>query len=193
MTLRRGRRAAGGDTRAAILDAGRTRFAETGYTATTLRAIAGDAGVDPALILHHFGSKEALFQQAMQFPIDPSAIAALIENSDTDELGMRLTLYFLGLWENETSRASLLTMLRSALTHDAAAEMLRGFITEALIGRVAASLDVPDAELRATLVGSHLVGLALARYLIRIEPLASADAATVARWVAPTLQRYLMD
>jgi AcrR family transcriptional regulator len=191
VTPRRGRRVAGGDTRAAILDAARTRFADTGYAATTLRALARDAGVDPALILHHFGSKEALFRVAMHFPIDPAAIAALIEDPERDELGMRLTLYFLDLWEREPTRASLLTMLRSALTHDAATEMLRGFITEALIRRVAAGLALPDAELRATLVGSQLVGLALARYLLRIEPLASADAATVARWVAPTLQRYL--
>lgn len=191
MTSRRGRRVAGGDTPGAILDAARTRFAETGYTATTLRVIARDAGVDPALILHHFGSKEALFRRAMQFPIDPSAVAALIQDPDKEGLGVRLTVYFLDLWERETTRASLLTMLRSALTHDAAAGMLRGFISEALVGRIAASIPAPDAELRATLVGSHLVGLALARYLIRIEPLASADPSTVARWVAPTLQRYL--
>ena len=81
-------------------------------------------------------------------------------------------------------------MLRSALTHESAAEMLRGFITEALVGRVAALLTATDAELRATLVGSQLVGLAMVRYVMRIEPLASADAATVAGWVAPTLQRY---
>ncbi len=191
MTPRRGRRVAGGDTRATILDAARKLFAETGYSATTLRAIGREAGVDPALILHHFGSKEALFGRAMQFPIDPSAIAALIENPDREGLGVRLTMYFLDLWERETTRASLLTMLRSALTHDAAAEMLRGFITEALVGRVAATLAAPDAELRATLVGSQLVGLALVRYLVRVEPLASADAETVAAWIAPTLQRYL--
>jgi AcrR family transcriptional regulator len=189
--MRRGRRVAGGDTRAEILDAARTRFAETGYTATTLRAIARDAGVDPALVLHHFGSKEALFRDAMHFPIDPSAIAALIDDADRDGLGMRLTLYFLDLWEREATRASLLAMLRSALTHEVAADMLRGFITEAIVGRAAASLTTPDAELRATLVGSQLVGLALARYVVRIEPLASADVATVAAWVAPTLQRYL--
>jgi hypothetical protein len=82
-------------------------------------------------------------------------------------------------------------MLRSALTHDGAADSLRGFLTEALVGRVAMVLDVPDAALRATLVGSQLIGLAIVRYLLRIEPLASADAATVVRWVAPTLQRYL--
>jgi hypothetical protein len=82
-------------------------------------------------------------------------------------------------------------MIRSALTHDAATESLRGFVTEALIGRVSMLLEKPDAALRATLVGSQLVGLAIGRYLLRIEPLASADAATVTTWVAPTIQRYL--
>lgn len=191
MSGRRGRRAGGGDTRGAILDAARTLFARNGYTATTLRAVARDAGVDPALTLHHFGSKDALFRSAMEFPVDPAVIASVIESGERDRVGERLCRYFLELWEDETTRASLLTILRSALTHDAAAEMMRGFISEALVGRVAAVLEVPDPELRATLVGSQLVGLAIARYLLRIEPLASADTATVTSWVAPTIQRYL--
>jgi AcrR family transcriptional regulator len=191
MTTRRGRRVAGGDTRAEILTAARSMFAGLGYTATTLRAVALQADVDPALILHHYGSKEALFRSAMRVPIDPDAIAAIIGSGDRSALGERLCVYFLGLWENEATRAPLLAMLRSALTHDAARESLRGFVTEALVGRVAMLLDVPDAALRATLMGSQLVGLAIARYLLRIEPLASANAATVAAWVAPTLQRYL--
>ena len=127
----------------------------------------------------------------MQVPIDPDAIAAIVGTGDRDAIGERVCLYFLGLWENETTREPLLAMLRSALTHDAAAESLRGFLTEELIGRVSILLDRPDAALRATLVGSQLVGLAIGRYALRIEPLASADPATVARWVAPTLQRYL--
>jgi AcrR family transcriptional regulator len=191
MTTRRGRRVAGGDTRAEILIAARSMFADLGYAATTLRAVALQADVDPALILHHYGSKEALFRSAMRVPIDPDAIAAIIGTGARSALGERLCVYFLGLWENEATRAPLLAMLRSALTHDAARESLRGFVTEALVGRVAMLLDVPDAALRATLMGSQLVGLAIARYLLRIEPLASANAATVAAWVAPTLQRYL--
>jgi AcrR family transcriptional regulator len=191
MTRPRGRRVAGGDTRAEILTAARTMFADGGYVATTLRGVALQAGVDPALILHHFGSKEALFRSAMQVPIDPDTIAAIVGTGDRDSIGERVCRYFLGLWEDEATREPLLAMLRSALTHDAAAESLRGFLTEALIGRVSVLLDRPDAELRASLVGSQLVGLAIGRYLLRIEPLASADPATVAGWVAPTLQRYI--
>jgi AcrR family transcriptional regulator len=189
--VRRGRRVSGGDTRGAVLDAARSLFARSGYTATTLRAVAHDAGVDPALVLHHFGSKETLFRTAMHLPIDPSAIAAMIETGDRDALGERLSGYFIGVWEEPATRGPLMTMLRSALTHEAAAGMLRGFVGDALVGRIAAAVDVPDAELRATLVGSHLVGLAIARYVVRIEPLASVDAATVIAWSAPTVQRYL--
>lgn len=191
MSPRRGRRRAGGDTRAEILAAARFMFAESGYAAATLRAVAQRAGVDPALILHHFGSKEALFRAAMQVPIDPSVIAALIGSADHGALGERLCMYFLELWEDGATREPLLAMLRSALTNAAAAESLRAFVTEALVGRVAMALDFPDAALRATLMGSQLVGLAIARYVLRIEPLASADADTVTAWVAPTLQRYL--
>jgi AcrR family transcriptional regulator len=191
MSTRRGRRTAGGDTRAEILAAARSMFAEGGYAAATLRAVARSAGVDPALILHHFGSKEGLFRAAMQVPIDPSVIAALITSGDRSVLGERLCAYFLRLWEDGATREPLLAMLRSALTNEVAADSLRGFVSEALVGRVATALDFPDAKLRATLMGSQLVGLAIARYLLRIEPLASADAATVTAWVAPTLQRYL--
>jgi AcrR family transcriptional regulator len=191
MTARRGRRKQGGDTRADILGAARSLFAGDGYSATTLRAVARKAGVDSALILHHFGSKEALFRSAMDVPIDPAAITAIIGHGDRAALGEQICAYFLGLWEDEATREPLFAMLRSALTHDAAADSLRAFVTDALVGRVAMLLDKPDAALRATLIGSQLVGLAIARYLVRIEPLASADAATVAAWVAPTLDRYL--
>ncbi|HVC41563.1 MAG TPA: TetR family transcriptional regulator [Candidatus Saccharimonadales bacterium] len=191
MTRPRGRRVAGGDTRAEVLTAARAMFADGGYAATTLRAVALRAGVDPALILHHFASKEELFRSAMQVPIDPSAIAAIIGTGDRDALGERLCVYFLGLWEDDSTREPLLAMLRSALTHAAAAESLRAFVADALVGRVSTLLDRPDAALRATLVGSQLIGLAIARYLLHIEPLASTSAATVAGWVAPTLERYL--
>jgi AcrR family transcriptional regulator len=191
VSAQRGRRIAGGDTRAEILVAARAMFGEGGYTATTLRGVAHRAGVDPALILHHFGSKEVLFRNAMHVTFDPDAIAAIIGNRDGSSLGERLCLYFLGLWEEDATREPLLAMLRSALTHDDAAESLREFLSEALVGRVALVLDTADAALRATLVGSQLVGLAMARYVLRIEPLASADSATVAAWIGPTLERYL--
>jgi AcrR family transcriptional regulator len=191
MSAQRGRRSAGGDTRAQILVAARAMFGESGYTATTLRGVAHRAGVDPALILHHFGSKEALFRNAMHVSLDPAVIVAIIGSNDGGSLGERLCLYFLELWEDCVTREPLLAMLRSALTHDAAAESLREFLSEALVGRVAVVLDTPDAALRATLMGSQLVGLAIARYVLRLEPLASADPATVAAWIAPTLERYL--
>jgi AcrR family transcriptional regulator len=188
---RRGRRVGGGDTRAEILAAARAMFGEVGYTATTLRGVAQRAGVDPALILHHFGSKEVLFRNTMHVTFDPAAIAAIIVDRGGGSLGERLCLYFLGLWEEDATREPLLAMLRSALTNPAAAESLREFLSEALIGRVVMVLDTTDAALRATLVGSQLVGLAMTRYVLRIEPLASADPAIVAAWIAPTLERYL--
>lgn len=166
-------------------------FGDSGYTVTTLRGVAHRAGVDPALILHHFGSKQVLFRSAMHVSLDPVAIEAILGSSDEGSLGERLCLYFLGLWEDGVTREPLLAMLRSALTHEAAAESLRDFVSEALVGPVAMVLDTPDAALRATLMGSQLVGLAIARYVLRIEPLASADPATVATWIAPTLERYL--
>ncbi len=192
MTPRRGRRVAGGDTRTEILTAARTMFGDVGYTATTLRAVALQAGVDPALIVHHFGSKDALFRSAMRVPFNPESIVEIIKSGDPRGLGERVCAYFLGLWEEDATREPLLAVLRSALTHEVAADSLRDFVSEALVGRVATLLGVPDAPLRATLVGSQLVGLAIARYVLRIEPLASADATTIAAWIGPTVQRYLV-
>jgi AcrR family transcriptional regulator len=191
VSTRRGRRLTGGDTRGEILASARTRFAREGYVATTLRSVARDAGVDAALILHHFGSKETLFRTAMRVPIDPARVADIVANGRREQLGERLTAYFLELWEDPKTREPLLAMLRSAFTNEVAADTLRGFLGVALVGRVAEMLDVPDPELRATLMGSQLVGLAMARYVVRIEPLASADASTVIALIAPTIQRYL--
>lgn len=140
MSPQRGRRTGGKDTRAQILVAARELFGENGYAATTMRAIAQRAGVDAALIHHHFGSKEALFRAVMQISFDPAAIAAIISGSESTSLGERLCLYFLELWEDAATREPLLAILRSALTQDAAAETLRQFISTAVVGRVASFL-----------------------------------------------------
>ena len=133
MSARRGRRVKGGDTRAEILVAARAMFGESGYTATTLREVAQRADVDPALILHHFGSKEALFRNAMHIAFDPTAIVAIIASKDAGSLGERLCLYFLGLWEDAVTREPLLAILRSALTHDAAAKFYAGSLMKRLL------------------------------------------------------------
>lgn len=188
---RRGRRPAGGDTRGAILTAARQAFGARGYDATSIRGVAAAAGVDPGLVLHYFTSKASLFAAAMDLPVDVPALVQALLATGTAGLGERLARFFLGLWENPDARAPMLAVIRSAVSHEDAGAMLREFLTEALLGRIATALDVSTPQLRASLAGSQMIGLAMARYVVRIEPLASTDTETIVAWIAPTLQRYL--
>lgn len=188
-----GRRPGAPDTRGEVLSAARVEFGERGYDGATIRGIAGRAGVDSALVHHYFGSKEQVFVAAMQLPAQPADLVDSIVSGRPDEVGERVVRTFFGIWSNPVSRAPFLAMLRGAFDHEAAAAMLRQFVSRALLSRVAASLDLPVAEreLRVELAASHLVGTALLRYVVRLEPLASADEEQLVQLIAPTLQRYL--
>jgi AcrR family transcriptional regulator len=188
---RTGRRPGASGTRDAILDAARASFGERGFTETSVRAVAARAGVDSALVHHYFGTKDGLFAAAMELPFDPAAVAPALLEPGLDGLGARLVRFYLSMWDEPATGARIQAILRSALTQEAAAELLREFITTQVLGRIAAGVDAPDGPLRASLAGTQLVGLGLLRYIIRIEPLASIDNETVVAAVAPTIQRYL--
>jgi AcrR family transcriptional regulator len=188
---RTGRRTGVSGTRASILEAARLAFAERGYDGATIRVIASGAKVDPALIHHYFGTKERLFVEAVGFPEVPSEMLAPAVAADSDDLGEAIVRTVLGVWERPESRAQGLALLRAAVTNDEAASMLRGFVSRAILGTVATVARKPDAELRAALVGAQIVGLGIARFVVRIEPLASADPEVVVAAIGPTVQRYL--
>jgi AcrR family transcriptional regulator len=188
---RTGRRPGVSGTREAILDAARRAFAEQGYQRATIRGVAELAGVDPALVHHYFGTKQELFVAAVQLPINPVPQLMAVLGEDPDRTGERIVEVFLSVWDHAADRSPLLALIRSAVGDERAAAMLREFITEEVLGQLAHRLGSPDARLRATLVGSQLIGLAMARYIVRVEPLASAPAAELAAAVGPTLQRYL--
>jgi AcrR family transcriptional regulator len=187
---RTGRRPGVSGTREAILDAARRAFAEQGYQQATIRGVAELAGVDPALVHHYFGTKQDLFVAAVQLPINPVPQLMAVLADDPERTGQRIVEVFLSVWDHAAERSPLLALIRSAVGDERAAAMLREFITEEVLGQLAHRLGSPDARLRATLVGSQLIGLAMARYIIRVEPLASAPAAELAAAVGPTLQHY---
>lgn len=191
-TGRAGRRPGKEDTRGQVLAAARAEFAEQGYERTSVRGIARVAEVDPALVHHYFGTKEELFVAAMELPIVPAEFVSSVVVGDADERGERLVRAFLAIWGNPVTRQPLLTMLRAAMTHERAAAMMRGFVSTALLARVAAQLDLPDARLRVELAASHLVGMAFLRYVIKVEPLASVSEDTLVKLIAPSVQRYLV-
>ncbi|HEX6447706.1 MAG TPA: TetR family transcriptional regulator [Streptosporangiales bacterium] len=186
-----GRRPGTPDTRGAILDAARRLFADRGYDATTLRGVAREAGVDPALVHHYFDGKHQLFVAATGIPVDPDLMVSAALDGDFAGMGERMLRTFLGLWESGDNRTRLMGFVRSVTTNEAAAAMMREAFGHILFDRVAPRLSGPDVGLRLTAAMSQLVGLAMARYVVAIEPLASADLDELVPVFAPTLQRYL--
>lgn len=186
---RRGRRS-GGDTRQHLLTAARATFAEQGYDSATVRTIAARADVDPAMVNHHFGGKEQLFAAAVAFPLDPGELTDELLDGDPQRLAERLLRRFLTVWD-ETGGNRFAALVRSASSNDSAARMLREFVQDVLFRRITGALGVDNTDLRTALCGSQVVGLGMARYVVRLEPLASADHNTVIRTIAPNLQHYL--
>jgi AcrR family transcriptional regulator len=192
MTRRTGRRPGKPGTREAILDAARTAFAERGFDAASIRAIAATAEVDPALVHHYFGSKDQLFLAAMNFPVDPGQLVPKVLAGDRDAVGERMVRTFLGIWDSPVGGAAL-ALLRSAVSNEWTARLLREFVTTQVLRRVLENLDIDPAELplRGSLVATQMIGLAMMRHVVRLEPVASADPETLVATIGPTIQRYL--
>ncbi|SEK93008.1 TetR family transcriptional regulator [Streptacidiphilus jiangxiensis] len=188
---RTGRRPGGADTRGAVLEAARSEFAARGYERSSMRGIARVAGVDAALLHHYFGSKEQLFLAALDFPIEPGQVVQLVLSGEPSERGERLARFVLALWEQPEVLDRLLAVLRTAVGSEQIAQVLREFMVGELIVRLAAELGGDQAELRAELVLSQIIGLAVARYVIRAEPIASATADELVPFLGATLQGYL--
>lgn len=198
---RSGRRGGDSGTREAILAAARARFGDLGYDRTTIRGIAADAGVDPALVHHFYGTKESLFVAAMRLPVNPLEIldAALAPGARDPGTGPgeHLLRIVLKVWDVAEMRATFLGVLRSATTSEQAAAMLREFATGTILSRIAeeARQAAPDgdedAEYRAALVASQVLGLALTRYVLELDALRQVSADDLAAAIGPTLDRYL--
>ena len=189
---RSGRRAGASGTREAILEAAQRSFAASGYDRATIRAIASEARVDPALVVHFFGSKQQLFVTVMELPFDPEDALPRILAGSRRTVGERFARFIVGLLEDEQARSVLTGMVRAAASEPAAARMVRELISRRVVGPLAQGLGAEAAELRATLVGSQIVGLVMARYVVGVEPLASLDPERLVVALGPNLQRYLV-
>ncbi|WP_426595609.1 TetR family transcriptional regulator [Cellulomonas sp. McL0617] len=182
-----GRRPGESGTREAILDAALALFAERGYDGASLRAIAGRAEVDPGLIRHFFGDKDALFAKAVADRTTiPERIAAAV-GTDLSTAGRAVTDAYLRLWDESGTRPILLALVRSATTSDRAAQMLR----DVLGGDTRAAGFDADRTRRVALAGSHLFGVAMTRHVIRLAPIVELSHEELVDEIAPTIQRYL--
>jgi AcrR family transcriptional regulator len=189
-----GRPAGSPPNRQAILAAARRLFIELGYFRSTIRAIAARAGCDPALVIHYFGSKERLFLAALTDDFRPESDRFIDEqvSAGTSGLGERLVRASLQAWFADLGTVpAAAQFLAVASTSEQAASVLREIVTEGGVFRLVSALGLSQPKLRATLIGSTVFGLVLARFVVRIEPVASADVDELVAWYAPTVQRYL--
>lgn len=190
-TPRTGRRPGASSTREEILRSARRLFAERGYEAASMRAIAADAGVDAALVVHFFGTKADLLGAAIEWPIDPEAELPRIVADGRHRAGRRLVELFVRIWDEQGTRNPILTLLRAAMTEPKAAALLRERLMPELYFPLMDLLGSDRPELRAELVASQLLGLGISRYVLGFEPIASARSDEVIELLSPTVQRYL--
>ncbi|WP_324275955.1 TetR family transcriptional regulator [Blastococcus brunescens] len=189
---RSGRRPGNPDTRDAVLAAARQAFAERGFDGATIRGIASAAGVDPALVHHYFGSKDKLFLAAIEAPANPADLLPEVLAGGRDDLGRNVVRLLLRVWDGPMQPAAL-ALVRSAITNDWSAKLLREFLVTQVLRRVVGTLDMPagERELRGSLAASQLIGLVVGRYVLKLEPLVSATPDWLAATIGPTVQRYL--
>lgn len=190
-TQARGRRPAGSGTRAAIEEAARRRFAEVGYPGTTMRAIAADAGVDPRLITHFFGSKQQLFVSVVELPFDPEPTFDALLRGDDAEVGSRLAGFVLEVLERPQTRDTILGMIRAAASEDAAAHQVQQLLASRLLAPLARHVGASQPELRAAMIASQVVGLTFARHVVGFPVLADADRREIAALLGAVFDVYL--
>jgi AcrR family transcriptional regulator len=192
MARRTGRRPGNPDTREAILAAARETFAERGFDGASIRTIAASAGVDPALVHHYFGTKEKLFLAVMSVPFNPGELLPQALAGGADGVGERLVRLFLRVWDSPAGTAGV-ALLRSAINNEWTARLMREFVVTQILRRAVVALDLPPAEapLRTSLAATQLAGLAVVRYLLKVEPVATTPAEVLVAAIGPTVQRYL--
>ena len=173
-------------TRRAILAAARATFAARGYEQTTIRAVAAQAGVDPSMVMRYFGSKAGLFTAAVTMDLQVPDLRSVTPS----RRGELLVHHFISRWEDPLHDDELIALLRTGVTSETVAERLQAVLGQLITEPIAALTNDRPAE-RGTLIAAQLLGLALCRYILRFEPLASLPADEVVAAVAPSVQRYL--
>lgn len=179
------------DTRDRILASARNLFARNGIDKTSIRAIAKDAGVDPALVHHYFGTKTQLFAAAIHIPIDPMAVIGPLREVPIEQLGSVLPSILLSLWDSEMGKG-FIAELRSLLAGNDVT-LIRSFLQEVITAEVGSRVDNPpgSGRIRVQFVASQLVGVVMARYILELDPFKSLPVEQIAETIAPNLQRYL--
>lgn len=168
--------------------AARRQFGERGYGETTIRSVAGEAGVDPALVLQFFGSKDGLLTASTEWPFDPATELAAVLDDDPANVGRRLVALFVKTWDADSGRNPIVAQLRAATMREPAERQLREFLERQLLTPLVSALGCDQPALRANLVGAQLLGLGVVRYILHLEPMASLPPARVVDLIGPGVQ-----
>jgi AcrR family transcriptional regulator len=186
-----GRRRGNPDTRSTILAAAQSEFADKGFDRVSMRGIAKTAGVDPSLMYHYFGSKDDVLLASLDVPFDPREVIPALTREGVEGLGSRIAARFLAIWDDPTNQSRLVTVVRASMSSTAAQDLLTNGLARMILGPIREVVAPSEAAIRTSYVASQLLGLAVTRYVLRLEPLASAPSEVVMAAIGPTLQRYL--
>jgi AcrR family transcriptional regulator len=188
---RAGRRPGLPQTREGILLAARRSFGARGYDATSLRSIARHADVDPALLVHYFGTKDALFVASLEVTMGPMAIFDGLDTVSISEAARLIVRRYLFMLDQEQTRDVVLGLIRSAVSSERAATMLREFLSQAMLSVLSPLIDHRDRHLRAALVVAQLIGIAMLRHVVKVDVVGSASTEELVSRVAPVIEAYL--
>lgn len=190
----RGRRSGGGDTRAEIIDVARGLFAAKGYDGTSVRGVAREAGVDPALVHHYFDGKPGLFSEVIGVPAGIEEQIAAAVAGPPEGAGERIVRTYLRVWDGPEGRARFRALVGAVASHEEAAHLLRDFVSRSVLTSLAHIFGDEDVipDLAVAAVGAQLVGVGLLRYLLEVPPMADADPEEIVALLAPSIQRLLV-
>lgn len=191
-TRNRGRRPGVGSTREEIIEEARRQFAELGYRRTTMRGIGRGAGVDPRMILHFFGSKQALFTSTIDLPFEPEIAFESLFASGAEGIGRRVAEFILGVLDDPHGQSTVTSIIRAAVSEPEAAALVRELLTRRLLLPLARRASRDRPELRASLIGAQVVGLVMARQVVALEPLRAASHDDLVQMLAPVFEYYLL-
>ncbi|MEO6821006.1 MAG: TetR family transcriptional regulator [Candidatus Nanopelagicales bacterium] len=179
------------DVRRQLLDAARSAYAARGFIATTFKGVAAAAGVAPEVARNYYDSREELFAAAMRLPFEPASALQALLAPGLDGMGERLVRTTMSMFSDPQTREQLAELVRAGAGASKATAAMREFLDVAVVDRAATALGVPDARMRVVLATSYLLGAATSRYVLKLEPLASASDEEVVRLLAPVVQATL--
>jgi AcrR family transcriptional regulator len=189
MTDRPAKTAKAQRTKAAILEAAQQMFATQGYERATIREIAARAAIDPAMVIRYFGSKEGLFARATAFDLNLPDLAGVAK----PEIGTTLVAHFLEVWEGSLSNGGLISLLRAAASNEDAANAVRAIFGGQVVPMLARVVPPAELPVRAGLVATQIMGLAITRYILKVPPVVAMDRPQIVRLLGPVMQRYVFD